>query len=336
MMLPPLQTIAVIIPYFQTEAGILRRAILSVLAQRLPKAMRVHIIVVDDGSPVSAASEMEGIAFEEVFLLTILVQPNGGVGTARNRALSAVPADTDVIAFLDSDDTWREGHIAKGLEALASGYDFYFCDNVREGHHASHFVADEGLIMTHVADASEPSLIALSTSDMATLILRDFPCQMSTVMYCYAIAPQARFDTSFRYAGEDVVFFLQVVPHARNVCFSTACMVHCGKGINLYFSNMGWECEGYFRRLLDDTRAHQMLASHAHLSAQDKAWNRKYIRSHQQQIVFFSLRYFVKNKGQWPVELAGLMHEDRHLRHWFWIWAIYVTAGRLLGFYKPF
>ena len=45
-------TIAVIIPYFQREAGILRRALASVFAQT--NAPSWEIIVVDDGSPVPA------------------------------------------------------------------------------------------------------------------------------------------------------------------------------------------------------------------------------------------------------------------------------------------
>jgi succinoglycan biosynthesis protein ExoW len=43
--------VAVIIPYYQRDPGILRRALDSVRGQELPDAVRVHVYLVDDGSP---------------------------------------------------------------------------------------------------------------------------------------------------------------------------------------------------------------------------------------------------------------------------------------------
>ena len=50
-------TIAVIIPFFQREAGILGRALKSIADQNYPNSA-LYVIVVDDGSPVSAESEI--------------------------------------------------------------------------------------------------------------------------------------------------------------------------------------------------------------------------------------------------------------------------------------
>ena len=36
----------------------------------------------------------------------VIVQPNGGPGSARNTGLDSAPPDTRYIAFLDSDDEW--------------------------------------------------------------------------------------------------------------------------------------------------------------------------------------------------------------------------------------
>jgi succinoglycan biosynthesis protein ExoW len=43
--------LAVIIPYYQRDPGILRRALDSVRGQDLPAALKVHVYLVDDGSP---------------------------------------------------------------------------------------------------------------------------------------------------------------------------------------------------------------------------------------------------------------------------------------------
>ena len=48
--------ICVVIPYFQAEAGILRRALASVAAQK--NCLRqVHVMVIDDASPAPAGPE---------------------------------------------------------------------------------------------------------------------------------------------------------------------------------------------------------------------------------------------------------------------------------------
>jgi succinoglycan biosynthesis protein ExoW len=110
--------VAVIIPFFQRQPGILRRALLSILQQRLPPGIAVKVCVVDDGSPISAQSEAEGLEFAPPFHLTIVPQPNAGVAAARNRGLGTVDVDTTYIAFLDSDDMWHEGHLHQGVGAL--------------------------------------------------------------------------------------------------------------------------------------------------------------------------------------------------------------------------
>lgn len=329
--------VCVIIPFFQREAGILRRALVSILGQELPAATRVQVIVVDDGSPVPAATEADGLDFSGAFALRIIPKANGGVGAARNTALDAVDAATDVVAFLDSDDSWDKEHLALGLSAIAQGADFYFCDNAREGHHLSHFTGDKALILPFIDKAADKgALIPIGASDMSTLILRDFPCQLSTTMFRYAIARDLRFDSRMRNAGEDVIFFLNLVPRTRKICFSARTMVTCGKGINLYFSNMGWGCEGYLKRLLDDTKAHQALSGSGLLSADDLAWNTRYVREHRQQVVFYCLRSMVKNKGALPLEIKALAKQDRSIWLWFPFWAVYVVLGRAFGFYKPF
>ena len=59
-----MRTIAVVIPYFQREPGILGKALNSIHSQLIPEGWSVEVIVVDDGSPCSA-DEVRHITFTE-------------------------------------------------------------------------------------------------------------------------------------------------------------------------------------------------------------------------------------------------------------------------------
>ncbi len=78
--------LAVIIPYFQTEGGILRRALHSVWAQALPAEAILEVIVVDDGSPAPVAPEVGGLQSTDAVRLRVISTPErGGVGGEEHR-----------------------------------------------------------------------------------------------------------------------------------------------------------------------------------------------------------------------------------------------------------
>src|SRR5690349_4355005 len=101
-------TVAVIIPYYQRERGILTRAIRAVLQQ---KNARPQIIIVDDESPVPAGDELREFGAPRPDI-TIIKQKNSGPSAARNTGLDAVKADIEWIALLDSDDIWVADHLS--------------------------------------------------------------------------------------------------------------------------------------------------------------------------------------------------------------------------------
>ncbi|MCA8958263.1 MAG: glycosyltransferase, partial [Planctomycetes bacterium] len=83
------------------------------------------VLVVDDGSTDSTA------AVAEEFGPPVLVvkQSNGGASAARNTGVAR--ADTEWIAFLDSDDYWEAGHVAAlraAISATGGAAEFYFAD----------------------------------------------------------------------------------------------------------------------------------------------------------------------------------------------------------------
>ncbi len=120
-MLPRAMNISVVIPTFNRVHRV-ERAIQSVCDQSYPVD---EIIVVDDGSTDSTVAEITR-KFPQV---KMLAQPNRGqpqgVSSARNAGIKF--ATGNWIAFLDSDDEWREHKLARQVEALAQSLDFEIC-----------------------------------------------------------------------------------------------------------------------------------------------------------------------------------------------------------------
>ncbi|WP_051670494.1 glycosyltransferase family 2 protein [Bryobacter aggregatus] len=100
--------ISVVIPAYNAEKT-LGRAIESALGQTLAP---LEVIVVDDGSSDGTAAVARSFG-ERVRLL---VQPNGGVGAARNTGILASVGNQ--IGLLDSDDVWRPDKLEKQWAAL--------------------------------------------------------------------------------------------------------------------------------------------------------------------------------------------------------------------------
>lgn len=101
-------TISVVMPAYNSQAY-LSRAIESVLSQRYP-ADRVEIVIVDDGSRDDTPLIAEGYAERHSRVLA-LRQANAGPAAARNRAIAA--SGGELVAFLDSDDSWEPTKLAR-------------------------------------------------------------------------------------------------------------------------------------------------------------------------------------------------------------------------------
>ena len=101
--------VSVIVPAFDAERW-LRDAVASVLAQRHDP---IEIIVVDDGSSDGTHALAERLGPP----VRAISQRNAGPGAARNRGVEA--AEGAWLAFLDADDLWMPGKIARQLAVLA-------------------------------------------------------------------------------------------------------------------------------------------------------------------------------------------------------------------------
>jgi glycosyltransferase involved in cell wall biosynthesis len=113
--------ISAVIPTYDREKTI-ARAIDSALAQELTAA---EIIVVDDGSNDETRRIVESFGGKCRYMF----QENRGVSVARNRGVRE--AESQWIAFLDSDDYWVPQHLsrlAEAMEATNGRAALYFCD----------------------------------------------------------------------------------------------------------------------------------------------------------------------------------------------------------------
>ncbi len=107
-----MDAITVIIPTFNRDA-LLPQAVESVLTQTFPAA---EIIVIDDGSTDDTARVIEKIAASSAIPVIYLQQKNRGPAAARN--LGVLQAGSDIIAFLDSDDSWHKKKLEIQFQAL--------------------------------------------------------------------------------------------------------------------------------------------------------------------------------------------------------------------------
>lgn len=104
-----MEGVSAVIPAFDSAAT-LDAAIRSVLDQEHPVC---EVVVVDDGSRDGSAALAE--SFGEP--VRCIRQENAGAAAARNRGIRV--ARGDWIAFLDSDDVWLPGRLARQLELVS-------------------------------------------------------------------------------------------------------------------------------------------------------------------------------------------------------------------------
>ena len=280
---PVADSIAVIIPFYQKKSGILGKAVESALRQTLSN---VQLMIIDDASPVPARTELAALMTAHPGRITIIEQPNAGPAAARNHGLRAVPAGTEFVAFLDSDDEWIETHLENAVSALqaGAGNDFYFSDHFQLNQTVSAFQrASRIQVARHPVIGSSPHLHAYS-GDMFDQILTGNIIGTSTVVYRYAAFPSLRFREEFVYAGEDYLFWLELSCLTRRIAFSSLCEVRYGEGVNI-FSGSGWGTEKSLIRTHHEMKFKHALGRLFPLSAAQTAVTDNALRSLRRSFV---------------------------------------------------
>lgn len=249
-MKPP--KIAVVIPFFQRKQGVLARSLRSVVAQQYPSD-RLYVLVVDDGSPCSAQSELEAAPDLRGLPIRVICQANAGPNEARNAGLAALDADTDLVAYLDSDDEWIGDHLARAVRALAAGYDAYFAnlfhlgDTVDEYQKAKRVRPDD-----HPMVCGDPSLRAYSGDMVHQITTANIIFMPSLVIDARSLGA-ARFPKAHRHGGGDYLYWMELIRHGARFVYSTQPEVRCGQGINMWYGS-GWGTDGLAMRIVDEAR----------------------------------------------------------------------------------
>lgn len=328
-----MRKVAVVIPFFQRQPGLLVRAVESVAVQRLPADCRVEVIVVDDSSPVAAADELAEFRLDGPVTVRAVVQPNGGPGAARNTGLELVGRDVHAVAFLDSDDAWGPHHLANALSALEAGADLYFSNHARPSIYDSYF-ASIGLSARDIgAPLAGRAPLHQLTEEKLGVFLRHYLAQTSTLVIRWSRHRQARFPVELSSAGEDHVFLLDLVMASSRILFSDELEVCCGDGVNIYFGNLSWDAPGCLRRISDRLSSFHLIErfveSNAAHDLEAKRFVADKITSLQRMVALLSVRGLLKRISGFAAETRGVARRDP--RFWSWYPRRLVEVGLLMA-----
>ncbi|MEO7493611.1 MAG: glycosyltransferase family 2 protein [Massilia sp.] len=244
--------IAVVIPFFQRETGILDRSLQSIAAQGYPSDA-IYVMIIDDGSPMDAEEQLRLVPPPAGLRTRVIRQANAGPNEARNTALEHLEEGTEFVAFLDSDDEWIGDHLARALKALGAGYSAYFANLFHLGDDTNEYdkarrvnPADHPMVL------DDPTLRAYQGDMIHQISTANIIFMPSLVISVKALG-KARFPKAHRHGGGDYLYWMDLIEHGARFVFSTVPEVRCGKGINMWYGS-GWGTEGAALRLLDEAR----------------------------------------------------------------------------------
>lgn len=292
--------ITVVIPYFQRQPGLLVRALNSV-AQQVIFARVEQVIVVDDGSPIDAQSEIAKLSIPSAIQQKLLVvkKANGGVASARNAGIDKVNSSSRYVAFLDADDEWLPDHLALALPALQGGSDFHFCNFTHIGQTVGAFER-AGYLEADNHPSLNDEFNHQYQGDIVRQITTANVIGASSVIYDIHKHPHKRFKTDFTFAGEDYLMWLDITKDSDKITFTSKITAHCGEGINL-FSGAKWGTAHLSKRLFDEMNYRHYLLKNLTMTKDNRERvkemlyeNRKaYIGNCQSMIKRFRLSAFL-------------------------------------------
>ncbi|MDX0524579.1 glycosyltransferase [Sinorhizobium medicae] len=226
--------LTVVIPYYQKEPGILRRALASVFAQTYED---FHVLIIDDQSPYPVADELVGLTSEQEARVTVVHQPNAGPGGARNTGLDNVPAGSEFVAFLDSDDVWTPDHLLNAYQSMTRfDADCYWASITGGDAFYYHFgvaALEKSEMVTRLSE--DPLVVELP--ELQDVMLKDWSfLHMSCMVIGRKLFETARFEAALKLAAEDVLFFCDCVLAAKRVVLCDAAGAVRGEGLNIFHS----------------------------------------------------------------------------------------------------
>ncbi|MDB5895871.1 MAG: hypothetical protein JWQ88_3402 [Rhodoferax sp.] len=269
--------ITVVIPFFQRSPGVLAKALASIAAQE-GCPMPIHVMVVDDASPVPAADDVDSMP-NMPWPVQVITQANAGPGAARNTGIANAPEATRYIAFLDSDDEWSPDHLARAVSALQAGYGCYFADHFQLGQTTSAFIRAKRIQPEAHSPipGTAPGLHAYK-GDMLDQIILGNVIGTSTVVYDAVSYRKNRFRVEFTNAGEDYLFWMELAQGGAKFAFSSQSEATYGRGVNVY-SGAGWGSEEHLLRIHNEMKYRKTTLSLFDLTGAQRAHVEKSIQA---------------------------------------------------------
>ncbi|RLK51640.1 succinoglycan biosynthesis protein ExoW [Alkalispirillum mobile] len=273
-------SIVVIIPYYQREHGLLRRAVTSVLDRgaHLP----IRVVVVDDESPLPARDDIGDLVEASNGAVEILQQANAGPAAARNTALDYVCTDAPYVTFLDSDDQWIGPFLEDAYFALAQGYDLFIGNARRGARSGTRFEWSEDSASNIYPEHHVPIDRALEIYEFCGDFF-DLMVRRTNLIGSGAIAYRMDRFSSLRFhsglfQGEDRLFKLVLAKDLNAVAFSPKIYVEEGEGVNI-FDKAEWGTPESLRLTSNYVRLSRMLLEELRLTQEQ----RRYLAGRQGQ-----------------------------------------------------
>ncbi|MDB5642335.1 MAG: glycosyltransferase protein [Hyphomicrobiales bacterium] len=305
--------IAVVIPYFQRLPGLLRRAVASVANQDLTGDVEIEVLIVDDGSPIPAREDLADLPHPAHVRFKVIEQANRGISRARNAGLQAVAGDVQFVAFLDSDDVWHPGHLARALQALGGSGDFYFCDN-GDGDQTTfsekaYFSTKRYLTEARLVD-SEEQIFQLDRDHAVSAFTREYLAQTSTIVLRKQAFGDLRFDLDLKWSGEDWLFWITCLTRTPHVFFSTRLGGACGRGVSINGSAYDWNSSKAITRILGEALFFRKLSRLPGLNEGDVAHAEAERRNRLGLFMHLLLRNFGRHPKVNAMALQTLVASD--------------------------
>ena len=256
-------SVAVIIPFYQRRNGLLEAALASIFAQTLVRnGCGLDVIVIDDCSPADPHDDLVRLDSSAAGRVRVIaLENNAGPAAARNAGLEAVRADTDFVAFLDSDEVWVETHLERGVAALADyGSSLYFSNYLRSDWDGDRF-AIVGLSGDNLEIVCPAGSLARFRCEPIEMLAIRAAAKVQTCIIRWRDLSALRFEpslrigedsdyiaTAYELSGSSPVFSTEVETIAREqgVNISQNFAKDPVKEIGIRFENLR-----YFRRFMD-------------------------------------------------------------------------------------
>ena len=301
--------VGVVVPYYQREPGLLRRAVGSVLAQTGLNGVLIRVLVVDDASPLPSAGDLGNTALPEGMSVEVMTRSNGGPGAARNTGIdAAVARNCTHLAFLDSDDWWEPLHLSTALAGLARA-PFFFGNSMHDDVPSFSYFAG-------MRDRSGEGVIP--AGEAFDTILAECVPHTSQVIYALRDFADIRFDETMKRTGEDHLFWLTAASRGVALAYSTAILGHRGRGVSVYREALAWDSPTFIPRLIDAFHLRTLIASRFDLSPAATRLNARERREAAEEIAF-ALARRIRSPGDLPAALGAITREGG-------LWAAVIAA----------